>query len=90
VAQPVEVGCPAAEVPALHAGGETLVGRAVAQRRDRDGVVRPTCSVREPEEVEQSRIVVGRDLRHPAVTERRFELVLVLAGDGVDLVQEQH
>ena len=90
VAQPVDIGGPAAEVAALHAGGEPLVGRAVAQRGDRDRVIRPTGAVREPEEVEQARVVVGRDLWHPDVTERRFEFVLVFAGDGVDLVQEQH
>jgi hypothetical protein len=90
VPQPVEIGGPAAEVALLHAGREPLVSRAVTQRGDRDRVVRPTRSVREPEEVEQARTIVGRDLGHPLITERGFEFVLVFSGDGVDLVQEQH
>ena len=59
VAQQVEVGGPAAEIAALHARREPLVGGAVAQRGDRDGVVRPTGAVREPEEVEEARVVVA-------------------------------
>ena len=74
----------------MHARREALVGRAVAQRGDRDGVVRTTGSVGEAEEVQEARVVVGRQRRHPTVAERGFELVLVFAGDGVDLVQEQH
>ncbi len=89
MAQEVDVGGPAPQVAALHSRREPLVRGAVAQRSDRDRVVRPTGSVREPQEVEESGVVVGSELRHPAVAERAFELVFVFAGDGMDFVQEQ-
>ena len=68
---------------------EALVRGAVAQRRDRDRVVRPAGAVREAKEIEEPRVVVLPERRHPTVAERRFELVFVATRDSVDLVQQQ-
>ncbi len=74
----------------LDAAREPLVRVAVAQRGDRDVVVRTTGAVGELEVVEQPRVVGLGEGRHPTLAERVLERVLVATGHGVELVQQQH
>ena len=81
---------PLLQVARLDAPAQALPRRAVAHRGDGDDLVRPAAAVGVVQVPEQAGVVAVGQCGHPAPPERVLERVLVVAGDLVGLVEEEH